>query len=505
MTDLAGELRDADATRESSAAEQPRAPYLEAVIAYATRGSTRFHVPGHKGGAGADPGLRTAIGHSALTADIPADIEGIDLGPSPTPYERAEALAARAHGAARSWFLTNGATQGNHALTLALAPLGAPVVVQRNSHASVVDGLVLSGGNPTYVAPEYEAELGMAHGVTPESLERALAAAPEARAAFIVSPTYYGMAADVAACADVCHAAGVPLVVDQAWGPHFGFHPALPASALALGADAVLTSTHKIVGSLTQSAMLHVAGTGRIDPDAVARCVRLVRSTSPSSLLMASLDAARRQVAVHGEALLERTIAASMRVRLQIAAVPGVDVVGADLVGRPGVAGWDPLRVVIDVRGTGCTGYEVAAALRDSFDIHVELATHATMVLVLGLDEPVEALERFAHDFTETVRRIARPGAAPALVRASGSLENEVVVPPREAFLGATEVVAVDDADGRVSAEAIAGYPPGIPALLPGERITAEVIAYLRELRDAGARLHGASDPAFRTICVLRD
>jgi lysine decarboxylase len=486
-------------------AEQPRAPYLEAIVAYASRGSTRFHVPGHKGGAGADPGLVAAIGHAALSADIPADIEGIDLGPSPTPYQRAEVLAAQAHGAARSWFLTNGATQGNHALAMALAPLGAPVVVQRNSHASVVDGLVLSGGHPTYVAPEYDAELGMAHGVLPETLERALASAPEARAAFIVSPTYYGMAADVAGCAEVCHAAGVPLVVDQAWGPHFGFHPQLPASALALGADAVLTSTHKIVGSLTQSAMLHVAGTERVDPDSVARCVRLVRSTSPSSLLMASLDAARRQLAVHGEALLERTIAASMRVRDQIAAVQGVAVVGADMVGRPGVAAWDPLRVVIDVRGTGCTGYEVASALRDSFDIHVELATHATLVLVLGVDEPVQGLDRFAHDFAQTVRRISREGEAPALVRASGALENEVVVAPRDAFLGATEVVRVDDADGRVSAEAIAGYPPGIPALLPGERITGEVIAYLRELRDAGARLHGASDPAFATICVLRD
>jgi arginine decarboxylase len=503
MTDMTEAAAGSPA--EVRPAEQPRAPYLEAVVAYSSRGSTRFHVPGHKGGAGADPGLVAAIGMPALSADIPQDIEGIDLGPSPTPYQHAEALAAEAHGAARSWFLTNGATQGNHALTLALAPLGAPVIVQRNSHASVVDGLVLSGGRPTYVPPEYEDELGMAHGVTAESLARAIEAEPAARAAFIVSPTYYGMAADVAACADVCHAAGIPLVVDQAWGPHFGFHPALPASALALGADAVLTSTHKIVGSLTQSAMLHVAGTGRIDPDAVARTVRLVRSTSPSALLMASLDAARRQLAVHGEALLDRTIAASMAVRRQIEQIEGVEVVGADMVGHPGVAAWDPLRVVIDVRGTGVTGYEVAAALRGAYDIHVELATHATLVLVLGVDEPVESLERFAHDFAQTVRRIERPGEAPALVRATSSLVNEVVVPPREAFLGASEVVDVDDADGRVSAEAIAGYPPGIPALLPGERITGEVIAYLRELRDAGARLHGASDPSFRTVCVLVD
>src|ERR671916_3323406 len=484
--------------------EQPAAPYLEAVLAYATRGSTRFHVPGHKGGAGADPGLRAALGWAALGADIPQDIEGIDLGPAPTPFHRAELLAAEAHGAARTFFLTNGATQGNHALCLALAALGQAVVVQRNSHASVIDGLVLSGGSPTFVAPEYEWELGMAHGVTPESLAAALDRTPGARAAFIVSPTYYGMSADVEACAAVCHAAGVPLVVDQAWGPHFGFHPELPPSALMLGADAMITSTHKIVGSLTQSAMLHVGATGRIDPDALARTVRLMRSTSPSALLMASLDGARRQLALHGEALLNGTIEASRRAREAIAAVEGAAVIGEEFVGRPGVAGWDPLRIVIDVRGTGCTGYEVASALRGHYDIHVELATHATLVLILGLDQPVHALERFTHDFAQTVRRIERPGEQPALVRGSGWFENEVVVPPREAFLGAADAVNVDEAPGRVSAEAIAGYPPGIPALLPGERITAELIAYLQELRDAGARLHGASDPAFETICVLR-
>jgi arginine decarboxylase len=296
----------------------------------------------------------------------------------------------------------------------------------------------------------------------------------------------------------------VPLVVDQAWGPHFGFHPGLPASALSLGADAVITSTHKIVGSLTQSAMLHVAPTGRIDSDRLARMVRLTRSTSPSALLMSSLDAARRQLAVHGEALLARTIAAGDRARAAIDAVPGVRVIGGEFVGRPGVAGWDPMRIVIDVRGTGCTGYEVAAGLREAYDIHVELATHATMVLILGLGQPPDDLERFAHDFAAVVRRIGRPGAAVALVRAPGALENEVVVAPREAFLGDADVLPVDDAVGRVSAESIAGYPPGIPALLPGERITTELVTYLRELKDSGARLHGASDPDFRTICVLR-
>lgn len=485
--------------------EQPSAPYLDAVVAYGFRGPGRFHVPGHKGGEGADPGLRFALGERALAVDVPQDIHGIDIGPSPTPYERAERLAAEAYGAARTWFLTNGATQGNHALTLALAPLGARVVVQRNSHASLVDGLVLSGGIPSFVAPEYDVELGMAHGVTPEALDEALASAPDARAAFIVSPTYYGMAADVGGCAEVAHRHGVPLVVDQAWGPHFGFHPDLPPSALQVGADAVLTSTHKIVGSLTQSAMLHVADTGRVDAGVVGRAIRLVRSTSPSSLLLASLDAARRQLAIHGEALLHRTIAAAARTRECLAAIPGIAVVGEELVGLPGVAGWDPLRIVLDVRETGRTGYEVADALRQGYDVQPELATQATLVLVLGAGQPVDVLERLAGDVEETVKRIRIEGAANALVRPPAALEHEMAVPPREAFLGEAEVVPVGEAVGRISCESIAGYPPGIPALLPGERITAETVRYLRELVASGARLHGASDPTFATINVLAE
>ena len=483
--------------------DQPEAPYLDALVAYAFRGAGRFHVPGHKGGDGADPALRSAIGVRALEMDIPKGIEGIDEGSSPTPYERAETLAAEAHGAARTWFLTNGATQGNHALCLALAQLGNEVVLQRNAHASLVDGLVLSGGLPRFVAPAYDDELGMAHGVTPEALAAAFEEHSQASAAFVVSPTYYGLCADVEALARVAHAAGAALVVDQAWGPHFGFHPALPPSALALGADAVLTSTHKIVGSLTQSAMLHVGVGGRVDADALARAVRLVRSTSPSALLLGSLDAARRQLAVHGEALLHATLAAVEATRAKLAALPGVALLGPELVGADGVAGWDPLRIVLDVRGTGRSGYDVAGALRDSYDVQPELATQATVVFVVGIAERADALERMAGDVDEVVKRIARAGTTEAVVRGADALESTMVVSPREAFLGASERVAIADAVGRVSCESIAGYPPGIPALLPGELISAETIDYLRRIVAAGARLHGAADPTLETITVL--
>ncbi|MGI8714246.1 MAG: hypothetical protein ACR2NR_13935 [Solirubrobacteraceae bacterium] len=190
---------------------------------------------------------------------------------------------------------------------------------------------------------------------------------------------------------------------------------------------------------------------------------------------------------------------------MQIDAIPGCAVVGESMVGRPGVAGWDPLRIVIDVRGTGCTGYELAAELRAANDIYVELATHATLVLVLGMGQPLEPLERFAHDFAETVRFLSRPGQGPKIATPAASLEHQTVVPIREAFLGDGEAVAVDDAVGRISCESIAGYPPGVPSLLPGERVTAEVVDYLRQLTAAGARLHGAADPTFTTVRVLVD
>ena len=178
------------------------------------------------------------------------------------------------------------------------------------------------------------------------------------------------------------------------------------------------------------------------------------------------------------------------------------------MVGRPGIAGWDPLRIVIDVRGTGCTGYELASELRAGYDIYIELATHATIVLVLGLGQPVEPLERFAHDFAETVRLFGRAGGEPgggSIHTPPAPTEAEAVVPIRDAFLGRGEAVPVDEAIGRISCESIAGYPPGVPTLLPGERVTAEVVAYLRALTIAGARLHGAADPTFSTVRVLAD
>ena len=291
-------------------AGQRLAPYLEALVSFAARHPRRAMVPGHKGGLAADRGLRAALGGAALALDVPTLIEGIDAGSGAAapPYEVARRLAAQAWGARRTWFLTNGASQGNVAACLAIAQRGERVVVQRTVHASTIDGMVLAGLRPAFVAPEVDAGLGVAHCVLPCALDAALAATPGAAAAIVVSPTYFGAVADVEGLARVAHAHGVPLVVDEAWGAHLAFSRALPEHALAAGADLVVSSTHKHAGSLTQSAMLHLGASAHFDEDAVEHALRLVSSTSPSSLLLASLDAARRHAVLHGAELLEQAV-----------------------------------------------------------------------------------------------------------------------------------------------------------------------------------------------------
>jgi len=490
----------------ASRSDQGETPYLDALLEYAGRDPARLHVPGHKGGPGAAPALLDAIGERALALDIPALTQGIDTGADPTPFQRSQDLAARAYGAARSWFLINGASQGNHVALLALAHAGDSVVVQRNAHSSTVDGCILAGLTPTFVSPEVDGELGIAHCLTPEALDRALTETPQAVGASAVSPTYFGAVADVAGLAEAAHAHGVPLVVDEAWGAHLAFHEALPAHALSLGADLVVSSTHKIVGSLTQSAIVHLGegASGRIDEDVVDRAVTLVESTSPSALLLASLDAARQLAATRGRELLGETIAAMVAIRAAVREIEGLDVLDERLVGATGVHGYDPLRLAIDVRGTGASGYDVATLLHDQADINLELAGENVMVGVFGMAEPAAAQgERLVAALRQVVVTLGDRGDRTREAFAPPPPWGELVLSPREAFLGPQEVVCAQDAAGRIAAESLAAYPPGIPNVLPGERLTAETLDYIRTALEHGGSLRGASDRRLSTVRVV--
>ena len=489
-------------------ADQSSTPYVDALLEYAARDPGRLHVPGHKGGPGADPALLELVGPTALHHDIPSLIQGIDViaeatDEEPPPFEQAQRLAARAWGARRSWFLINGASQGNQAACLALAHAGDRVVVQRNVHSSVIDGVVLAGLRPTFVAPELDPELGVAHCLTPESLDAALAATPGAVGAVIVSPTYFGACADVAGLAEVARARGVPLVVDEAWGAHLPFHPDLPQDAISAGADLVVSSTHKIVGSLTQAAILHFGTGDLLDPSVVDRCVSLVESTSPSGLLSGSLDAARRMAATRGEELLSETIAALHEARDAIRAIPGLDVLDERMVGRAGVAGWDPLRLSIDVRGTGSTGYRLADIARRVDDINFELFAENVAVAVFGMGPPARPLvERLVAALRRSVEHLGAEPPAEQPEFAPPPPWGELVMTPREAFLGPQEVVPFDAAEDRVASESLAAYPPGIPNVLPGERLTRETLDYVHESVAHGGSVRGASDRQLRTLRV---
>jgi arginine decarboxylase len=488
----------------SDGGAQAEAPYLDALVEYAARRPGRFHVPGHKGGPGADPELVRALGAAAFDLDIPSLIEGIDVGAEPTPFQRAQALAAEAWGARRSWFLINGASQGNQAACVAVRHSGRRVVVQRNAHSSTIDGLVLAGLEPTFVAPEVDPDLGIAHCLTPDALAEALDATPDAVAAHAVSPTYFGAVADVTGLAEVAHARGVPLLVDEAWGAHLRFSECLPDSALECGADLVLSSIHKVVGSLTQSAILHLGKGDMIEEEFVDRAVTLTESTSPSALLTASLDAARRYAATRGDELLAGTVSALAVIRDRIRALPGLDVLDEALEGSPGVFGWDPLRLAVDVRGTGTTGHRIAALMLELDDINLELASENVIVAVFGMGADAEA------DGARLVDGLRHA------VSALGEVEHDVgrefappppwgplAMVPRDAFLAPQDVVDLDAAQGRIAAESLATYPPGIPNVLPGERLTAETIDYVRETLAHGGKVRGAVDRSLRTIRVV--
>jgi arginine decarboxylase len=476
-------------------------PYADAVRAYAAQPFVRLDVPGHGGDAVAEPELARVLGERVLALDVPPLVSGIDQGPRPTPLQRSAQLAADAWGAHRTWLLTNGGSKGNLVACLALRHLGELIVAQRSMHSSVMDGMVLGGLQGHFVAPEVDAQLGAAHGLRAESLDVALDQHPGAVAAYVVTPSYFGAVADVRALAEVAHARGVALVVDEAWGAHFGFHPDLPANALGLGADLVVSSTHKLGGSLTQSALLHL-GRGRfaerLEP-LVNRAFRSLQSTSASSLLMLSLDIARSSLAVRGTERIGRSLRAAERLREGVRATGRFRELSERFAASPGVVAVDPLRIVIDTRSGGLSGHEARQVLFDGHQVHTEMATDSVIVAVIGagaepdVDRVLRALEALPDHGAAGTPPIALPEPGPA------------VVSLRQAYFAEAELVRADDAVGRVSSDALAAYPPGIPNVLPGELITAATRDFLqRTAASPFGHVRGAADAALTQMRVLR-
>lgn len=482
--------------------DQNDAPFFEALRAYAAGDGTPYSTPGHKRGVGAPQGMRDLLA-DALGCDVPhgggVDTTHLSFG----LLRRAEDLAAAAYGGDAARFLVNGSTTGNLAMLMSVANDGDTVLVTRMLHKSLMTGLIQSGARPIYLTPEINAERNLPIGIAPEQVANALARHADAKAVVLASPSYVGISSDLAAIAAVCHAANVPLLVDEAWGPHLHFHPALGPSAMQAGADAAVSSTHKMLAALTQGSTL-VARRERLDIARMDTLVDMMQTTSPSALIYASLDASRRQMALEGEVLLDRTIQLATELRRRLAALPGLAVIGDDLLAGSVGARLDPTRIMIDVHQLGWTGYEAEEHLRNEHGVYVEMSDLLSVMILVTIGDREESIERAAAGFAAMAAQ-QQPVRHSAAARSLGELlyGGDAVATPREAFTRPSRVVAVDAAVGKISAEAITPYPPGVPIVAPGERIQAATIEYLRLGVREGMYISGMSDPTCETIRVI--
>ena len=492
--------------------DQTKTPYFQALLDYVDAGVIPFHTPGHKQGIGLDRAFREFIGDNIASIDL-TPMPGIDdlLQPTESLLE-AQQLAAEAYGADRSYFLINGSTSGNQCMMMAAVNPGDRIAVPRNAHKSMLGGLVMSGAHPIYMQPEVDEALHMDNCVTPETVAHTLAEYPDIKAVYLVSPTYYGVAADIEAIAKVAHDAGKLLLVDEAWGPHFHFHPALPMSATAAGADLCINSTHKMLSAFSQCAMLHQIGS-RVRVDRLEAVLKMFLSTSPNLPMVASLDVARKQMATEGAALLSRTIDLAEDTRRRLNAIPGVYCFGEELQGRPGVFDLDPTKVTITVKDLGYTGYEASEILRRRYNVQVELADLFNVVALYTIGTTAAAADRLVLGVSE----LAREDRAVDIFSPSGILQRRLKtgsyrlpkIPPmrmlpRDAFLADTEFVNFKQSKGRICAETISPYPPGIPVLSPGEEIGEDIIDYLLLEIRAGVRMQGPYDKELKKIRVVK-
>lgn len=483
--------------------DQTRMPFAESLRAERDRWQVSFHMPGHKGTLAFHPLLEDLFGGNPLPADL-VEISGvIDYLHAPKgTIKEAQELAAAAYGADHTFFLINGSTVGNEGAVMSISGPGQKVIMARASHRSVYGGLVLSGATPVYIAPEYHPQVGFPLAVRVEAVRALLAAHEHVAAVHITSPNYYGVLSDTAAIAQAAHEYGAAMLVDEAHGSHLNFHEALPESATRLGADMIIQSTHKTQGALTQGSMLHV-NEGRVNRARVAQVLATLQTSSPSSLLVASLDVARMEMATQGHEWLGRIIPLAQAAREAIRQIPGLWCYGDDLVGTGGIYAYDPTKLIIRVADTGTTGFDTAQQLRHAHGIDVEFADLRQVICSVTIGDSESSINRLI----EALRAIAGGATGHA-----GNITADEIQPPampqqaispREAYFAASRVVKLDEAVGQIVAENIIPYPPGIPLLVPGEVLGQEHLDYLRYIMRRGSGVVGTEDRTVQTVRIV--
>jgi arginine decarboxylase len=472
--------------------DQNRTPVLDAIEQYRAEGNHTFALPGHRLGKGIDERTAAVLSRGAFEADVITAKYAVP---------ESERLLADAVGAREAVFTTCGSSISIHTAMLTVTGPGKKILVDRNVHKSVVASLILAGAQPVWLRPRWDQERQIAHPATAGDVEAALDREPDVSAVLIITPTEYGSGADVRGVAEFCHRRGIPLMVDEAWGAHFPFHPGMPTAAIRAGADLVVQSLHKADGGLCQASVILLGG-DLVDPVDLRLRLDLITTTSPSALLFGSIDGFRRRMVRQGRQLLDDALHRADRIRSRLAKVTGLSVMDESILGQDGVAEWDPLKLSIEVSALGITGYQAKDWLQEQRHLTVQLGDARRIVCSLTYADDDTDFERLAEALEALA---AEPPQADRPAPHIPELENlnlEQAMTPRDAFFAETEQIT--DPVGRISAEMISPYPPGVPAILPGERFNPEVVDYLRAGLAAGMTLPDAADPTLRTFRVAK-
>lgn len=485
--------------RRSYALDQTRAPLYEALVAFKRRRMVSFDVPGHKQGRGNEE-LTAFLGKQCLSVDVNA-MKMLDSLIHPTGViDEAQKLAADAFGADSCFFMVNGTTSAVQAMVLSSCAPGEKIIMPRNVHRSAINALILSRAIPVYVNPTVNHELGIPLGMAVEDVARAIREHPDAKAVLVNNPTYYGVCTDLHSIAKLAHDAGMRLLVDEAHGTHFYFSDKLPISGMEAGADMCAVSLHKTGGSLTQSSLLLLGPRMHDENGYVRQIINLTQTTSASYLLLSSLDITRRNLVLRGESIYQRVIDLANYARGEINLIGGYDAFGEEKCDGGAFFAFDLCKLPVHTRPMGLSGIEVYDLLRDDYDIQIEFGDLHNFLAIMAVGDRPVGIERLIAALAD-IRHLH--GTEPAHDMVNEYIEPVVVMTPAEAFYAPAESLPLGECEGRVAVESVMCYPPGIPILAPGERVTPEALEYIRYAKEKGSQMTGTEDSAVEKLYVV--
>lgn len=478
---------------------QMSAPVYQALEAFKKKRVVPFDVPGHKRGRG-NPELVQLLGEKCVGIDVNSMKPLDNLGHPVSVIREAEELTADAFGAAHAFLMVNGTTSSVQSMILAVCKAGDKIILPRNIHKSVINALVLCGGIPIYVDVEVNHKIGIALGVTVDEMTKAMDKNPDAKAVFINNPTYYGICSNLAEITKLAHERGMKVLVDEAHGTHLYFGEELPMSAMEAGADLAAVSMHKSGGSLTQSSIL-LCGEN-FDAEYMRQIINLTQTTSASYLLLSSLDISRRNLALRGSESFAKVSRMAEYARSEINAIGGYYAYGKELIDGNSVYDFDVTKLSIYTQGIGLTGIEVYDLLRDEYDIQIEFGDIGNILAYISIGDRIQDIERLVGALEDIKREYGKTDKDQFC---GEFIQPEVVCSPQKAFYSEKEQIDLHETAGRICGELVMCYPPGIPILTPGEKITEEIITYIEYAKEKGCSLQGTLDPAVEKLNVIKE